>query len=205
MENSEVIDAPVQPQQGILNLPKGKLLIDYDQPAEVYFDYETTPRDAFSRLKFLGAICKIQIDKAKDILPASPENLQILGIGRKSLTQLVDNVLMCEEKRFKILDGAPTITESQHFSFDSFDIVFADSDADIYQNTIWSQAVETNGRIQAYIDDIKNYCKVNGKYVTDAHIEAKLSEGGIGWFLGALLLKLSITQGKLELQIPTLL
>jgi hypothetical protein len=204
MEPSEAIGTSGQPPQGVLRLPKGTLFIDYDRPAEAYFDYETTPRDAYSRLKFLGSVSKVRIGKAKDILPSSPENLQAVGIGRKSLSQLVDNVLMCEEKRFQILDGAPTVTESQHFKFDDFDIVFADSDMDIYQNTVWSQAVEENGRVQAYINDIKTYCKVNDKYVTDAHIEAKLSEGGIGWFLGALLLKLSISQGKLELQIPTL-
>jgi hypothetical protein len=204
MEASEAIGTPEQKQQGVLNLPNGTLFIDYDQPAELYFDYETTPRDAYSRLKFLGGICKVRIGKNKEIVPASPENLQAAGIGRKSLSQLVDNVLMCEEKRFQILDGARTVTESQHFKFDEFDIVFANSDADIFQNTLWSQAVEENGRMQAYIDDIKTYCKVNDKYVTSAHIEAKASEGGIGWFLGALLLKLSISQGKLELSIPTL-
>lgn len=204
MEESEAIGTPGQSPQGVLKLPKGTLFIDYDQPAEVYYDYELTPRDVFSRLKFLGAITKIRIGKAKDIVPASAENLQSAGIGRKSLTQLVDNVLICEEKRIQILDGARTVTESQHFKFDEFDIVFANSDADIYQNTVWTQAVEENGRMQAYIDDIKTYCKVDDKYVTDAHIEAKLSEGGIGWFLGALLLKVSISQGKLELQIPIL-
>lgn len=189
---------------GALKLPKGILLVNYDAAAEVYFDYEITPRDAFSRLKFLGAIATLQFSNEKVGLPASPENLQAAGIGRKSLSGVVDSVLLCEETRFKILDNAKTIIESKHFSFDNIDVTFNDSDADIYQNTLWTQSVEEKGRVQAYIEDIKTYCKVNGEPVTDARLEAKVSEGGIGWFLGAILLKVSICQGKFELSVPTL-
>lgn len=204
MDKTEAIALPIQQLEGVLRLPNGTLFIDYDQPAEVYFDFETTPRDAFSRLKFLGAICKVRIAKGKDIVPASAENLQAAGIGRKSLSQLANMVLSCEESRCRILDGAPTIIQSKHFKVDHFDVIFEDSDSDIYQNTVWSKNVDENGQMQAYIDDIKIYCKVNDKRVTDAHIEAKVSEGGIGWFLGAVLLKVSISQGKLDIATPTL-
>lgn len=192
-------------QIGELKLPKGTLLVTYDQSADKYFQYETTsPRDAFSRLAFLGAIARVKFDSDGESLPANADNLQKAGIGRKSLSGVVDSVLLCDAERFKILDNATNIMLSHHFTFDGIDVQFDDSDADIYANTIWSQNVEEKGRIEAYIDDIKNYCKIDGNRVTEQHLTAKVPDGGVGWFLGAILLRVSINQGKFELSIPTL-
>ena len=187
-----------------LKLPKGTLLINYDQSADKYFQYETTvPRDALSRLAFLGAIARVKLTPDGETLPASAENLQKAGVGRKSLSGVVDSVLLCDAERFKILDGAANVMLSHHFTFDGIDVQFDDSNADIYANTIWSQSVEEKGRVEAYIEDIKSYCKVGGERVTDKHLNAKVPDGGIGWFLGAILLRISINQGKFELSIPT--
>lgn len=190
---------------GELKLPKGTLVINYDQSADKYFQYETTiPRDALSRLAFLGGIARVKLTPDGEILPANADNLQKAGIGRKSLSGVVDSVLLCEAERFEILDGAPNVMKSHHFTFDGIDVQFADSDTDIYANTVWSQNVEDKGRIEAYIDDIKSYCKINGDRITDKHLNSKVSDGGVGWFLGAILLKVSSSQGKFELSIPTL-
>lgn len=190
---------------GELKLPKGTLVINYDQSADKYFQYETTaPRDALSRLAFLGAIARVRLTPNGETLPANADNLQKAGVGRKSLSGVVDSVLLCEAERFKILDGAANIMLSHHFTFDGIDVKFDDSDADIYANTVWSQTVEDKGRIEAYIEDIKNYCKVNDDRITDKHLNSKVPDGGIGWFLGAILLRISINQGKFELSIPTL-
>lgn len=188
-----------------LKLPKGKLLINYNQSADKYFQYETAPRDALSRLAFLGAIARVNFTGDAESLPANAENLQKAGIGRKSLSGVVDSVLLCDADRFKILDGAANIMQSHHFTFDDSEITFDDSDADIYANTVWSQNIEDKGRIEAYIEDIKTYCKIDGDRVTDKHLNSKVPDGGIGWFLGAILLRVSINQGKFELSIPTLL
>lgn len=190
---------------GELKLPKGTLVISYDQSADKYFQYETTiPRDALSRLAFLGAIARVRLTPNGETLPANADNLQKAGVGRKSLSGVVDSVLLCEAERFKILDGAANVMLSHHFTFDEIDVKFEDSDSDIYANTVWSQTVEDKGRIEAYIEDIKNYCKVNNDRVTDKHLISKVPDGGIGWFLGAILLRISINQGKFELSIPTL-
>lgn len=190
---------------GKLKLPKAMLLIDYNQSADKYFQFEeTAPRDALSRLAFLGAIARLEFEGATQTLPVNADNLQKAGIGRKSLSNVVDSVLLCEAERFKILDGATTIMESNHFMFDDWDVVFNDSDSNIYENTIWSQNLEEKGRIQAYVDDIKAYCKINGNAVEESHISLKQSDGGIGWFLGAILLRVSVNQGKFELSVPTL-
>lgn len=201
----DIISTNFMMQLAELPLPKGTLLIDYQQPADKYFQYETAPRDALSRLAFLGAVTRLKFQDTAETIPTNAENLQKAGIGRKSLSGVVDSVLLCDAEHFKILDGAENVMKSHHFTFDGIDVEFDDSDADIYANTIWSQNVEDKGRIQAYIDDIKNYCKVGGKKITDQHLSATVPDGGIGWFLGALLLRVSINQGKFELSIPTLL
>lgn len=188
-----------------LKLPKATLLVSYDQSADKYFQYESAPRDALSRLAFLGAIARLKFGTTGETIPANADNLQKAGIGRKSLSGVVDSVLLCDAERFKILDESPDIMRSNHFTFDGIDIQFDDSDANIYANTIWSQNVEDKGRIEAYIDDIKSYCKINGDQITDHHLTAKVTDGGVGWFLGAILLRVSINQGKFELSIPTLL
>lgn len=189
-----------------LKLPKGTLIVNYNQSADKYFQYETAPRDALSRLAFLGAIARVRLAPNADPLPANAENLQKAGLGRKSLSVAVDSVLLCEAERFKILDGAENVMNSQHFTFDGIDVKFADSDADIYANTLWSETLEDKGRVEAYIEDIRNYCKVDDKPVTDEMINAKVDDGGIGWFMGALLLRVSMAQGgKLALSVPTLL
>lgn len=193
-------------QIGELKLPKGTLVINYDQSADKYYQYETTvPRDALSRLAFLGAIARVRLSKDGETLPANADNLQKAGVGRKSLSGVVDSVLLCDAEHFKLLDGATNVMLSHHFTFDGIDVQFEDSDSDIYANTTWSQNVEEKGRIEAYIDDIKSYCKIDGNRVTDQHLTAKVPDGGIGWFLGALLLRVSVNQGKFELSIPTLL
>jgi hypothetical protein len=189
-----------------LKLPKGALILNYDKPAQHYYDYELAPRDVLSKLAFLGAISTVEIDGK--ILPTTAENLQRAGIGRKSLgdgvemTGLMGCVLLCDGDRFKILDNSLDIVNSQHFTFDEIDITFENSDNDIFQNTLWAKNVEESGRLLAHVKDITSYCKINGQPVLNQHFELPVTEGGIGWLLAAILLKVSINQGKFELSIP---
>lgn len=187
---------------GKLKLPKGELIIDYNIPAEVYFDYELAPRSVLSRLAFLGEIATIKQDESK---PVTAETLQAAGIGRKSFSELIGSVLLCDSDRFKILDKAENVLESNHFTFDGIDITFDDSDADIYENANWQKEVDEKGKVVANIEDIKKYCKINGKTIAEKDFTTSVSEGGIGWFLAAILLRISISQGKFELSIPELL
>lgn len=193
---------------GKLRLPNGALIIDYNKPAQVYFDYELAPRDVLSKLAFLGAISQVEL--AGDRLPTTGDNLQAAGIGRKSLdgggemSGLMGSVLVCDADRFKILDGAPDVMRSSNFTFDDQVVTFANSDSNIYENTLWVSEVDNKGRVGAYIADIARYAKIGGEPVTNAQFTATVSEGGIGWFLAAILLKVSICQGKFELSIPEL-
>lgn len=183
-------------QKAKLKLPKGELILDYNVAADVYFDYELAPRSVLSRLAFLGAIATI------DGLPVTADNLKAAGIGRKSFSELIGSVLLCDADRFKVLDGASSVLESNHFTFDEIDIVFDDSDADIYENANWQTEVDTIGKMLAHIEDIKKYCKIDGRAIENRDFTSSVEDGGIGWFLGAILLRISIAQGKFELSIP---
>jgi hypothetical protein len=192
-----------------LPLPNGTLIINYDVPAQAYFNYELTPRSTLSKLAFLGAITEIQINGKEGNHPTTGDTLQEAGIGRKNLggngdTQgLIPCVLACEFERFTILDGATNILKSRKLLFDNnINITFEDSNSDIYQDTVWGKEISDLGRIQAHINDVSRYCKINGKPLTDDSYNLPVSQGGIGWLLAAFLLQMSIEQGKFEFTIP---
>jgi hypothetical protein len=192
-----------------LPLPKGTLILNYDVPAKPYFDYELTPRSTMSKLAFLGAVSEVVLKDSDNHLPTTGDTLQQAGIGRKNLggngdrEGLMGCVLACEFERFKILDGASDILSSEKLLFDgNTEIEFQDSNSDIYKDTIWGKEVTEEGRIQAYINDIVRYCKINKKPLSKDIFELPVSEGGIGWLLAAFLLQMSIQQGKLEFTIP---
>lgn len=192
-----------------LKTPKGALILDYNQPADYYFRYELAPKDALSKLAFLGAIAQVETSDGK-LLELTPKTLAAVGIGRKSLDTgdfdgVMGSVLLCDSERFQILDGGADIMRSTHFKFDELDITFDNSDNDIYLNTLWVKDVQEKGRIQAHIDDIKRFVKIDGKPITDESFNCTVEDGGIGWFLAAILLSVSMNQGKFEPSIPELL
>ena len=187
----------IETQFGKLALPiKDYLIIDYDRPASEYFDYERNPT-ALSKLAFLGKVAKLSDGSA-----ITPEKLQNAGVGRKNLHKLTENFLLANVDSFKIKDEATELLRSKHFTFNGVDIEFDDSNADIYAASDWERQLNTVGELEANIEDIYLYAKVGGKRVDKSAISQTVSEGGIGWLLGAVLLKVSIAQGKLELSIP---
>lgn len=189
-----------------LKTSKGAIILDYNQPAENYFSYELAKKDTLSKLALLGAISQVEMPDGQRV-ETTAQTLAAVGIGRKSLDSgdlsgLMGSILACDPDRFKILDGAPDVMQSNHFKFDELDITFDNSDNDIYLNTLWVKDVQEKGRMQAHIEDIKRFARIDGKPVTDESFSLTVAEGGIGWFLGAILLSLSINQGKFEPSIP---
>lgn len=183
--------------EAFLKLPSGeKLIINYDLPARLYFDYEAAGASGMAKLAFLGKVCKIAGN------PATPEELNKHGIGRKTLGRLAETLFQVDRDRFQICDGAIDVLESQHIKFDRKDIKFDDSDSDIYLSSDWEKDVNELGILQANIEDIKRYCTIDGRAIAEKDFDLIPSEGGIGWLLGAILLKIAIAQGKLDVILP---
>lgn len=183
---------------GKLPLPQDALIINYDLPASLYFDYERKGAGVLAKMEFLSAIATLE--SSGNVITA--ELLQQAGIGRKKLSKLMQSLFSVDMDRFKILDNKPLL-ESCHFIFDEDkEIVFDDSDADIYSSFDWEVEASKIGELEANIKDISRYAKINGSAIAERDFLLKPSQGGIGWLLGAILLKVIVSQGKLETLTP---